>query len=200
MFLENIFPPMPSDPIMPFTGILVARGELTFIGVWIASVAGGVAGSIALYSIGIWTDSHIVRRFIQLYGQHFNLKEEGLDKTLSLFNRYGAIAVFIGRMMPLVRSAVSLAAGMSRMSFSKFLFYTTLSSMLANTFWISIGYILGENWRIILSVVDELEPLVIPIIIVIFLGGATYFLVRFMRRYLNRIFRRETPIAQTTES
>jgi len=165
-----------------------------------ASVAGGVAGSIALYSIGIWTDNNVVRTFIRRYGHHFSLKEEGLDKTLALFNRYGAIAVFIGRMMPLVRSAVSLAAGMSRMSFSKFLVYTTISSMLANTFWISIGYILGENWRMILVLVDDLEPIIVPIIIVFAFAGISYLLIKFARRYTTRILNRETPVAQTTES
>lgn len=200
MFLENIFPPMPSDPIMPFAGILIAQGQLSFTGVWIASVSGGVAGSILLYAIGIWTDNHLVRKFIQRYGHYFKFTEEGLDNALNLFNRYGAMAVFIGRMMPLVRSAVSLTAGMSRMSFRKFALYTTISSMLANSLWISIGYILGENWRDILSVVDELEPLIFPILIIIILSFATYHLLRFTRRQMHRWHTRKNTTVPTAES
>jgi len=183
MFIENIFPPMPSDPIMPFAGILVARGNLSFAGVWVASVAGGVLGSILLYSIGVWTDNHLVRHLVQRYGHYLNMQEEDLDRAMQLFNQYGALAVFIGRMMPLVRSVVSLAAGMSRMSLSKFIFFTTLSSMIANTFWILIGYILGENWRVVLIVVDELEPYLIPIFIVIAMAFGAYIVLRLMRRY-----------------
>jgi membrane protein DedA with SNARE-associated domain len=163
MILENIFPPMPSDPLIPFAGILVARDELSFIGVWIAAILGAIAGSLLLYAVGKWANEWAVRGIVRKYGRYLTISETELDRALDLFNRYGAPMVFFGRVIPVLRSVVSLAAGMSGMPLPKFLVFTTLSSAMVSGAWIAVGYVLGENWVVLLDLVELFEPLLIAL-------------------------------------
>src|SRR5690606_15968538 len=90
--------------------------------------------------------------------------ESSMTRAMEWFRRYGAPVVFLGRLVPVMRSVISLTAGISRMPVLLFLVFTTLSSAFAQGFWIGIGYVLGENWRIILGIVDELEPFILVVI------------------------------------
>ncbi len=160
-FGENVFPPIPTDTMLPFSGVVAASGRLNIVGVWLAAVLGSVTGSLVLYAVGKWADERVVRNFVRRHGRFAGLSEDGVDKAMSWFNRYGAPVVVFGRLVPVMRSVISLTAGMSGMPVLAFAFFTTFSSACAMAFWIGIGYVLGENWRVILTLVDRFEPFIL---------------------------------------
>lgn len=160
-FIENVFPPFPTDTMLPFSGVVAASGRLHIVGVWLAAVLGSLTGSLVLYAVGKWADQRVVRNFIGRHGRFVGLSDDGVDKAVAWFNRYGAPVIVFGRLLPVMRSVISLTAGMCRMPVLPFAFFTTLSSAGAMAFWIGIGYLLGENWRVILTVVDEFEPFIL---------------------------------------
>ena len=160
-FAENVFPPIPTDTMLPFSGVVAASGRLNIVGVWLAAVLGSVTGSLVLYVVGAWADERVVRQFVRRYGRWAGLSEDGMAKAMAWFNRYGVPVVFFGRLLPVMRSVISLTAGMSRMPVVVFTFFTALSSAGAMAFWIGIGYVMGENWRVILGLVDQFEPFIL---------------------------------------
>lgn len=182
MFLENVFPPVPTDPLMPFAGILAAEGRLSVWGVWLAAIAGALSGSLVLYMIGARLGEPAVRALIQRYGRYVQITEDQLDRALSLFSRYGGRFVFFGRALPVLRSAVSLTAGMSRMPVPKFLLYSGAMSALVTGFWTYAGYTLGENWDTILDGVRRYQTPLIAAAVVLALAGSVYAYGRYARR------------------
>jgi membrane protein DedA with SNARE-associated domain len=160
-FIENIFPPFPTDTMLPFSGVVAASGQLHIIGVWLAAVTGSVTGSLVLYALGKWADERVVRNLVRRYGRFAGISVDGMSKAVTWFNRYGAPVIVFGRLLPVMRSVISLTAGMSRMPVLLFAFFTTLSSAFAMAFWIGIGYLLGENWRVLLTLVDRFEPFIL---------------------------------------
>jgi membrane protein DedA with SNARE-associated domain len=174
MFTENLFPPIPTDPLLPFAGILVADGQFSFLIVWICAVAGAMTGTMLLYGIGAWADDHVIRRFIRRYGKWIGLSESQLDRAFALFDRYGAWFILIGRSIPVIRSAVSLTAGMSGMSIPKFLLLSTINSTVITGFWIAAGVLLGENWRTIFDALNESPWLMVIGIALVVVGVIVY--------------------------
>jgi membrane protein DedA with SNARE-associated domain len=165
MLLENLIPPIPTDPLLPFAGILAAQGMMTVVGVWVSAVAGAVAGSLALYMLGRQAGEPFVRGLVRRYGRWLQIDEPALDRTFRLANKYGVLFVFVGRSIPVLRSAVSLTAGMSRMSLPAFALLSALNSLLVTGFWIFAGYFLGENWGAALGFIDRFEPILTPLIV-----------------------------------
>ncbi len=159
MLLENVFPPIPSELVMPFAGFLVADGKLSFAGVITAGTAGSVLGALLLYAVGWWAHEPVVRRFLRAYGRYLRISEHDLDRSLAVFTRYGMIIVLAGRLVPMVRSLVSLPAGINRMPLLPFVAYTTLGSALWNTLLGYTGYLLGENWHAVLEIIDHYQML-----------------------------------------
>lgn len=166
IFLENVFPPIPSELVLPFAGFLVHEGDLNFFGVWIASTIGSLLGALALYWIGAWADDHVVRGFIRRYGRWFTISEKDYDRALHFFDRYGNIMVFTGRLIPIVRSIISLPAGADKMPIPKFLLFTALGSMIWNGLLVFAGMQLGENWEDVISFVERYQRVTIVIIAV----------------------------------
>lgn len=197
MLLENVFPPTPSDPLLPLAGILVAQGEMSFIGVWFTAILGAVVGSWMLYFFGMWADERVIRRFIQRYGRWMGISEEQLDRALDLFKRYGPSVVFFGRLFPVLRIGISLVGGMSRMPFIPFTAFTALSSAFATWFYIYAGYLLGENWREFLDIVDEMQPFIIGGGVIAAIVGGVWFIRRYLR---NRTRRRAMSLTQDNTS
>ncbi|MEO8611129.1 MAG: DedA family protein [Chloroflexota bacterium] len=160
-FIENVFPPFPTDTLLPFSGVVAASGQLNVAVVWLVAVIGCVIGSLVLYAVGKWADDRVVRNLVRRYGRFMGISEDGMTKAMVWFNRYGAPVIVFGRLVPVMRSVISLTAGMCRMPVLPFAFYTTLSSAFAMAFWIGVGYLLGENWRVILTLVDRFEPFIL---------------------------------------
>jgi len=177
MFLENIFPPIPSEIVMPFAGFLVAdNGEMTFPGIVIAGALGSVLGALVIYYVGVWANDLVIRRFIRRYGRYFTVSEQDLDRALSFFDRYGEAIVFFGRLIPIIRSLISLPAGMKRMPLRRFLLFTALGTAIWTALLSAAGVILKENWEDILTFIDTYQMVTLVVV-----GAAVLVLV--IRRY-----------------
>jgi membrane protein DedA with SNARE-associated domain len=174
MLAENLFPPIPSELVMPLAGFLIAGGTFNFAGAITAGTLGSVLGAVCLYYIGMLAGESLVRPFIRNYGRWILLSEEDLDKTLEVFKRHGDVMVFTGRVIPIIRSLISLPAGMNRMPFLRFLLLTTLGSAIWTTLLTVAGYILGANWEAVVGFISQYQKLVLAVIVI----GVIYFVVR----------------------
>ncbi len=167
MLVENVFPPVPTDPLLPFAGMLAGQQQLNVALVWVTAVAGAIAGSLILYTVGKRAGEPFVRSLVRRYGRWLQMSEHQLDEAFALYNRYGASFVLIGRSIPVLRSVVSLTAGVTGMRVSLFVIYSALNSLLVTGFWIFVGYLLGENWREVLAVIGRFEPVLTPVLIAV---------------------------------
>jgi len=181
MCIENLFPPIPSELVMPLAGFLVVKGEFTLLGIILAGTIGSVVGAIILYYIGLWADEPIVRNFIRRFGRYFFLSESDLDRAMDFFNRYRQPVVFFGRLIPIIRSLISLPAGMNRMPLGTFLIFTTLGSAIWTTVLSVAGLILAENWELILDYVDRYQKFTLIVLIL----AVIIFIVMRVRSYLQ---------------
>lgn len=149
MFLENIVPPIPSEAIMPLAGFTARRGELQFWGVILAGTAGSLGGAIAWYlaarAIGTVRLKHCVDRHCRWLG----LRAKDVERADQWFDRYGHWAVLIGRMVPGLRTVISLPAGLSEMPFPTFLLYSLLGTAGWSTLLASLGWFLSEQWEVV---------------------------------------------------
>jgi membrane protein DedA with SNARE-associated domain len=155
--LENVFPPIPSEAILPLAGFLAGEGRFWLPAVILAATLGAVVGALILYGIAAWFGDNRVRWLINRYGKWFAVSESDLDKANAWFDRQGTKAVFICRMVPILRSIVSLPAGLRRMNLTTFILYTAIGSGIWNSILILAGWWLGDNWEEVSTVVDYLE-------------------------------------------
>lgn len=162
--LENVFPPIPSEVILPLAGFLTSQGRFSFMLVLAATTLGSVLGALILYGVGAAAGKRRVRRLVERFGHWALLTPDDLTRAEGWFGRYGTIAVFTGRLAPIVRSLVSIPAGYSRMPIGQFLLLTALGSALWNGVLISLGWALGESWHSIERYVDWLQYLVIAVV------------------------------------
>ncbi|GIP15604.1 alkaline phosphatase-like protein [Paenibacillus montaniterrae] len=152
--LENLFPPIPSEVILTFGGFMTTTSNMTIIGVILAATAGSVVGAICLYGVGRMLSVSRLETIITSYGKILRLKPEDIRKAHAWFDKYGARAVFFGRLVPLIRSLISIPAGSTRMSFLPFLMLTTLGSLIWNIALVYIGAAVGASWESIVSYMD----------------------------------------------
>lgn len=142
--LENLFPPLPSEVILPLAGFTAAQGRMSLVAALVWTTVGSVVGALALYGVGAAIGRDRVRALVARLPL---VKIADLDRTEAWFDRHGAKAVFFGRMIPIFRSLISVPAGLERMRMATFLLFTTLGSLLWNTAFVLAGYGLGDNWR-----------------------------------------------------
>jgi membrane protein DedA with SNARE-associated domain len=165
MFLENVFPPIPSEVVMPFAGFLVGRGELSFLGIWVAGTLGSVLGAVVLYYVGMWFGDAVIRGFLRRYGKWIMTSEADYDRALNIFEKYGNAVVFFGRLIPLVRSIISLPAGANHMPLPRFLLFTTLGAAIWSGVLAYAGVVLGKNWGQIIDFVDKYQDLTVIMLV-----------------------------------
>jgi membrane protein DedA with SNARE-associated domain len=146
MFLENVFPPIPSEIILPLAGSLTLQGDFSLIGITLVGMLGSVAGAWVFYGLGYWLDEKRVRYLIQTYGKWLLLSTADLDRALAWFQRHGVWVVFFGRMVPMVRSLISVPAGMAKMNWAKFTLFTALGTACWSFLLSFAGQTLGNNW------------------------------------------------------
>lgn len=166
MTLENLFPPIPSEIVLPFGGFLTTYTNLTVVGVITAATLGSVIGAMILYSIGLLVDVERLEKIVDRYGHILRLKREDIHKADAWFDKYGYWTVFFCRMVPLIRSLISIPAGMSNMKFTVFILLTTIGTLIWNVILVSIGVVLGENWQDILSFMDVYSTIVYVLLFV----------------------------------
>jgi membrane protein DedA with SNARE-associated domain len=147
MILENLFPPLPSELILPAAGFAAARGELNLIGVVLAGALGSVLGTLPLYFIGRAVGEERLVKWADRYGRWLTLSGRDIRKADDWFDRHGPKAVLFGRMVPGIRSLLSLPAGMSEMPLPKFLVYSAIGSGLWAALLATAGYLLGDNYE-----------------------------------------------------
>lgn len=150
MALENVFPPIPSEVILPFAGFMTTATQLTIAGVVIISTTGSVLGAIILYGAGKLMDVARLEKIIDRWGHIIRMKKEDIHRAAAWFDKYGYWTVLFCRMVPLVRSLISIPAGMARMEFWLFLLLTIIGTAAWNVILIVIGAGLGESWTDIL--------------------------------------------------
>ena len=157
MLTENLFPPIPSEAVLPLAGFLVQRGAMSFAPALGASTAGSVVGALMLYALGRWGGRPVLLRWRRV----LRLTEAQLDRADAWFDHHGPKLVFWCRMIPLARSVISVPAGASEMPIGKFLLLTTLGSLLWNSALIASGMILGENWETVTRIVGTYSTVVL---------------------------------------
>ncbi|ADB34262.1 SNARE associated Golgi protein [Kribbella flavida DSM 17836] len=156
--LENLFPPLPSEVILPLAGFAANRGDLGLVSAILFTTLGSVVGALALYGVGAVLGRDRTRA---LAGSLPLVKVEDVDKAEQWFVRHGPKAVLIGRLVPVVRSLISIPAGVERMSLLLFVALTTLGSGIWNTGLIVAGYLLGEQWHVVESYIGVFQWVVI---------------------------------------
>lgn len=174
MALENIFPPIPSELIMPLAGFMASSGTFNVVGVVVAGMLGSMIGALALYYIGVWADESVIRRFLRRWGRLLLISEDDLDVALAYFERHGQAVIFFGRLIPIVRSLISIPAGMSRMSMPRFLFFSALGTTLWSAALTYAGWVLGENYDRVSGYIERYQNIVIVLVAI----AVAYFLYR----------------------
>jgi membrane protein DedA with SNARE-associated domain len=154
LFAENVFPPTPSESIMLFSGFLVGRGALSYVGVVLASTIGTLAGALLVYWLGTRLNDTLMRELFGRYGRFLLLSVRDYDRARQVFNRYGVWIILISRALPVVRAFIALLAGMDRMPLRTFLPVMTLGALGYNALYIYLGMRLGENWQAVLRLLD----------------------------------------------
>ena len=149
MFLENLFPPIPSELIMPLAGFTVAQGSMNFLAAVTAGVLGTVLGAFPWYYAGRILDEHRLEKWADQYGKWISVSAKDIKKANNWFDRHGGVAVFLCRLVPGVRTLISLPAGINNMAMFPFILYSTLGTILWTTFLTAAGYKMGENYALI---------------------------------------------------
>lgn len=160
VLLENLFPPIPSEVILPLAGFAAGtpQGAFSWVSAAIWATAGSVLGAYALYGLGAWWGHD---RTVRLLGALPLVDPEDIDKTIAWFNRHGKWTVFLGRMLPIFRSLISIPAGIERMNMLWFGLLTLAGSAIWNTIFVYGGYLLGDNWQVLEQAAGWLQYLVI---------------------------------------
>ncbi len=147
VIIENVFPPIPSEIVLPLAGFVAATGEADLVVMIVAATIGSLIGAYLLYGIAAAIGPVRLRRFVVAHGRWFGLTEEDLDRSESWFDDRANLAVLICRCIPLMRSLISIPAGLRRMPLAPFTLYTVIGSLIWNTALIVAGYLLGDNWE-----------------------------------------------------
>jgi membrane protein DedA with SNARE-associated domain len=177
--LENLFPPLPSEVILPMAGLTASRGTFTLFEALLWTTLGSIVGAFLLYGLGRWLGAARLRA---LAAKAPLMHPEDIDHTIAWFERHGGKAVFFGRMLPIFRSLISIPAGVTRMPVWRFGLLTAAGSLVWNTVFVLAGFLLGESWHVVEMYADILQYVVI--------GGAaigfTWFVYARTRMLLQR--------------
>ncbi|HGI5500030.1 TPA: DedA family protein [Listeria monocytogenes] len=175
IMVENLFPPIPSEIILTFGGFMTTVTSLNVVMVIIVATLGSVVGAILLYKVASYFGKERLTKIILKYGRILRLKESDIERAENFFLKYGSWAVFLCRMIPLIRSLISIPAGMTKMKMSRFLILTTAGSLLWNTVLIGLGAMLGESWSEIVVFMDSFSTIIYSIIVILVVVGLGFF-------------------------
>ena len=173
MFAENVFPPIPSEVIMPLAGYMIADGKFTFAGVILAGTVGSVLGSLPLFYAGRGFGEARLKEMADRHGRWLTFSAHDIERTKQWFDNYGIWALLLGRLIPGIRSLISIPAGLDRMNTATFIIYTTIGMTFWTTILASIGYLLRANFG---KVEEYLNPISYAVI-----GGMIFI-------YIYRVF------------
>jgi alkaline phosphatase len=182
MFLENIIPPIPSEIIMPLGGFFVYQQKLNFYILVFWGLLGTILGSLPWYYLGRLVNEKRLTNYLEKKGKYLGISNNDLIKSKKWFEKYGVSLVFWGRLVPGIRTLISVPAGIELMPLRKFLIWTTFGSFI----WVALltyaGYLFGENYPIIETYLNQVKFVVKPILILIFLYFLTKLLIRLIKK------------------
>ena len=182
MFLENIIPPIPSEIIMPLGGFFVYQQKLNFYILIFWGLLGTILGSLPWYYLGRLVNEKKLSNFLDKKGKYLGISSNDLIKSKRWFDKYGVSLVFWGRLVPGIRTLISVPAGIELMPLRKFLIWTTFGSFL----WVALltyaGFLFGENYPIIETYLDQIKFFLKPILMLICL----YFLIKLINKFIKR--------------
>lgn len=177
--LENVFPPIPSEVILTFAGFMTLAADLTITGSVIAATIGAVLGAVILYGIGHWLNEERLQRLVQSrFGRLLRLKQSDVTKTANLFKKHGGKTVFFGRFIPVIRSLISIPAGMTRMKWQSFILFTTIGTLIWNVVLIVLGRMAGHPWTQVSAAVDTFSTMTIIVLAILLLVGGIWYYVK----------------------
>jgi membrane protein DedA with SNARE-associated domain len=179
MFLENIFPPIPSEVVMPLAGFTATQGGMSLVGVIAAGSIGSLAGALPWYYAGRVYGHKRMREFADRYGRWITVSPEDIDHATDWFNRHGRSAVLIGRLVPGVRTLISVPAGISGMGLFQFLLYSTIGTVAWTSLLAICGYILRDRWSAVESYISPISTVLIVVLVL-------WFASRYVRQWRGR--------------
>ncbi|MFC0252159.1 DedA family protein [Massilia consociata] len=165
MAIENIFPPIPSELIMPFAGFVVARGDLNLIGVLIAGTAGSIAGALPWYYGARKYGKERLKQFADRHARWMTVSAEDIDKSIAAFDRHGRSVVLFGRLIPAIRTLISVPAGLACMSLGQFLFFSTLGSLAWTGVLTAAGFLLESQYERVADYVDPVSKAILGLLL-----------------------------------
>lgn len=174
--LENVFPPIPSEVILAFGGFMTTYTSLHVVGVIISATIGSVVGAIILYFIGkLLNKERLISIVSGKVGKILRLKPKDIEKADKWFDERGNVAVFFCRFVPIVRSLISIPAGMSDMPIRSFLLFTTIGTLIWNTVLVILGSKMGENWTKIVDFISEYASITLVVLVIGFIAFVAWF-------------------------
>tara|TARA_B100001029_G_scaffold124862_1_gene104062 strand:- start:692 stop:1336 length:645 start_codon:yes stop_codon:yes gene_type:complete len=182
MFLENLIPPIPSEIIMPLGGYLVYQGYLNFVIVTFFGLLGTVAGAIPWYYLGKLLNEKKISQFIQKKGRFSGITKKDIEKSRFWFDKYGTSLVFWGRLVPGIRTLISIPAGIELMPLGKFLVWTSLGSLIWVILLTTAGYLLAEKYMQTYEYLDNFKIFFKPILIFIVLFFIVKLIINFKKK------------------
>lgn len=177
MAIESVLIPLPSEIIMPFSGFLVSTGRFDLNLVALSGAVGNVIGSLIAYAIGFYGHEKLVRRFIRKFGKWILVSEHELDQTEKLLHRFKDLVVLGSRVIPGIRTVISLPCGFAKLPLGRFIVLTFIGSLIWSYFLAWIGYVLGQNWHSIGPYFHKLDAAII-ILIVLTIGWYIYYKIK----------------------
>jgi membrane protein DedA with SNARE-associated domain len=168
MLAESIFPPIPSELIIPFAGFAAANGELNFFGVIAAATIGAVVGMLPWYFAGRIFGLERVRFLSDRFGRWLTLNAEEIDTAIGFFQRFGPFIVLFGRLMPIIRTLISVPAGLAKMPLPVFLLASTAGALVWNVVLTSAGYLLHEHYELVEVILDPLTIIVLALVVLLY--------------------------------
>ncbi len=175
MILENVFPPIPSELIMPFAGFVAARGDLNGIGVLLAGTVGSVLGTLPWYVAGRFLSVERLKAWAGRHGRWLAMSPDDIDRAEHWFQRHGGRAVFLGRMVPAVRSVISAPAGIVGMGLPRFLLWSVAGSMLWVGALVALGYLLENQYDRVAQWLDPVSKVIVGVALVAYLWRVVTF-------------------------
>jgi alkaline phosphatase len=182
MVLENVIPPIPSEVIMPLAGFYVGQGKLNFLLVVLAGLLGTVVGALPWYGIGRLVNEERLKHWVERHGRWVGVSPRELDDSRVWFQRHGAAVVFWGRLIPAIRTLISVPAGVELMPFGPFLFWTTAGSLIWNVALTAAGWALGSHWQQVLTAIKPVEGVVNKLLALVVLAVVVWLGLRIWRR------------------
>jgi membrane protein DedA with SNARE-associated domain len=169
MLVEAVFPPIPSELIIPFAGFSVSQGRLDFVLVILAATAGSLLGAVPWYLVGRLFGLERVKWLADKIGRWFAFNADEIDYAAKIFKRWGGGIVLLGRLFPILRTLISVPAGLARMSPLSFALFSAVGMLIWNTVLVSAGYLLHEHYHLVEAWIDPLTYVVLGLVVAVYL-------------------------------